>query len=379
MSVTFTTVFHDLRGSSGEQGTECDSNVAKQHGSRPRLRRAAILVAVFATAGGVAVYAGASGAGAAPAPSITQVQAQINSLQGKVDKIGEEYDAAGQQLAAAKARLKQVTTQSDRAQQQYSQASATLAAVAVAGYENSGETSVIGLLTSGNPDAVLSQASLLLQIEGTHNEEAQQLLTSANELSTMKQQRQRTETGVEQLTAQYASQKSSINQLLNKQKDMLDSLTATQQAEVAANSVGGSTTSADVTSSAINYPGPTGSQADSAVEFAYAQIGKPYEWGATGPGSYDCSGLMYAAWGAAGVSMPRTTEDEWADLPHIPMSDLQPGDLILYNGESHVAMYVGVVDGTAYIIDAPHTGADVERIPEDTSWYADSADGAVRP
>jgi peptidoglycan DL-endopeptidase CwlO len=352
-----------------------NNDVAKQHASRSRLRRAAVLVAVFATASGIAVYAGASGAGAAPAPSITQVQAEINSLQGKVDKIGEEYDAAGQQLAAAKTRLNQVTEQSDRAQQQYNQASATLAAVAVAGYEDSGQTSIIGLLTSGNPDAVLSQASLVLQIEGTHNEQAQQLLTSANELSTIKSQRQRTESGVEQLTAQYSAQKSSINKLLNQQKAMLDSLTATQQAEVAANSVGGG----NVTSSPMAYPGPTGSQADSAVEFAYAQIGKPYEWGATGPDAYDCSGLMYAAWGAAGVSMPRDTYDEWADLPHIPMSDLQPGDLILYNGESHVAMYVGVVDGTAYIIDAPHTGADVERIPEDTSWYADSADGAVRP
>ena len=110
MSVTFTTVFHDLRGSSGEQGTECDNDVAKQHASRPRLRRTAVLVAVFATAGGIAVYAGASGAGAAPAPSINQVQAEVNSLQGKVDKIGEEYDAAGQQLAAAKTRLNQVTT-----------------------------------------------------------------------------------------------------------------------------------------------------------------------------------------------------------------------------------------------------------------------------
>ncbi len=160
--------------------------MANHHGSRPRLRRAAVLVTVLATAGGVAVYAGASGAGAAPAPSINQVQAEVNSLQGKVDKIGEQYDAAGQQLAAAKSRLAQVTKQSDRAQQQYNQASATLAAVAVAGYENSGQTSIIGLLTSGNPDAVLGQASLLLQIEGTHNEEAQQLLTMANELSTMK-------------------------------------------------------------------------------------------------------------------------------------------------------------------------------------------------
>jgi cell wall-associated NlpC family hydrolase len=336
------------------------------------MRRAAVLVTVLATAGGIAVYAGASGAGAAPAPSITQVQAQINSLQGKVDKIGEEYDAAGQQLAAAKSRLNQVTKQSDHAQQQYNQESATLAAVAVAGYENSGQTSVIGLLTSGNPDAVLSQASLVLQIEGTHNQEAQQLLTSANELSTMKQQRQRTETGVQQLTAQYAGQKSSMTKLLNQQKAMLDSLTAQQQATIATASVGGSATTGTVTAT---YTGPTTSQADKAVAFAYAQLGKPYVWGATGPDSYDCSGLMYAAWGAAGITLPRDTYGEWANLPHIPLSSLQPGDLILYNGESHVAMYVG----GGYIIDAPHTGAVVEKLPESTSWYAAGADGAVRP
>ena len=353
--------------------------MANQHGSRPRLRRASVFVAVLAVVGGAAVYAGASGAGAAPTPSISQVEAEINSLQGKVDKIGEQYDAEGQQLTAAKSRLGQVSTQSDRAQQQYSKASATLAAVAVSGYENSGQTSIVGLLTSGNPDAVLGQASLLLQIEGTHNEEAQQLLTMANELSTIKQQRQRTESGVQQLEDQYAAQKASMTKLLNQQKSMLDSLTATQQAEVAANTVGGSTSSGTVTTSPIAYPGPTGSQADAAVSYAYSKIGDAYVWGATGPSTFDCSGLMYAAWGAAGVSMPRDTYDEWAELPHIPLSDIQPGDLILYNGESHVAMYVGTVGGTAYIIDAPHSGADVERIPMDTSWYASGEDGAVRP
>jgi peptidoglycan DL-endopeptidase CwlO len=349
--------------------------VANHHGNRPRLRRAAVLVTVLAAASGVAVYAGASGAGAAPAPSISQVQAEVNSLQGKVDKIGEQYDAAGQQLAAAKARLAQVAKQSDRAQQQYDKASAALAAIAVAGYENQNRTSVIGLLTSGNPDAVLGQASLLLQIEGTHNEEAKQLLTLADELSTIKEQRQRTATGVAQVAAQYASQKSSMTKLLNKQKAMLESLTAQQQAQVTAASVGGDTTSGNVTTTPVAYTGPTSTQAGKAVAYAYAQLGKPYVWGATGPDSFDCSGLMYAAWQAAGVTLPRTTYDEWASLPHIPLSDVQPGDLILYNGESHVAMYVG--DG--YIIDAPHTGAVVEKLPESTSWYADSADGAVRP
>jgi cell wall-associated NlpC family hydrolase len=332
-------------------------------------------VTVLATASGVAVYAGASGAGAAPAPSINQVQAQVNSLQGKVDKIGQQYDAAGQRLAAAKARLSQVTKQAGKAQQQYNQARATLTAVAVAGYENAGETSVIGVLTSGNPDAVLNQASLLLQIEGTHNAQAQQLLTSANELSTIKGQRQRTAAGVAQVTAQYAAQKSSMTKLLDKQKSMLDSLNAQQQAQVAAASVGGSTTTGTVTATPVAYTGPTASQADKAVQFAYAQLGKPYVWGATGPDSFDCSGLIQASWAAAGVSIPRTTYDQWAALPHVPLSDLQPGDIIEYSGESHEAIYVG----NGYIIDAPHTGAVVEKLPESTSWYANGVDGVVRP
>jgi len=349
--------------------------VAERLESRKPVRRAAVLMTVLATAGGIAVYSGAPGAGAAPAPTISQVQKEVNALQGKVDKIGQEYDAAGQQLATAKARLAQVTKQSDNAQQQYDTASATLAAIAVTQYENSGQTSILGLLTSGDPSSVLGQASLLLQVEGTHNEEAQQFLTLANELTTIKQQRQRTADGVAQLEAQYASQRTSMTKLLDTQTSLLKNLTAQQQAAVEAQTVGGSTTSSAVTSTPIAYTGPTSSQADNAVAFAYAQIGKPYLWGATGPGSYDCSGLVQAAWGAAGVSIPRTTYDQWASLPHIPMSDLQPGDLILYNGESHVSIYVG----GGYVVDAPHTGAVVEKILESTSWYAGSADGAVRP
>lgn len=349
--------------------------MAKRLASRSRLQRAAVIVTALATVSGIAVYAGAAGAGAAPAPSINQVQAEVNSLQGQVDKIGQQYDAAGQQLSAARLRLAQVTKQADRAQQQYNQASTALASVAVSGYENSAQTSIIGLLTSGNPDVVLNQASLLLQIEGAHNEMAKHLLTMATQLSGMKEQRQRTEEGVAQVAAQYAAQKSSMTKLLNKQKAMLDSLTAEQQAEVAAASVGGSTATGNVTTAPIAYTGPTSTQAGKAIAYAYAQLGKPYVWGATGPDSFDCSGLMYAAWQAAGITLPRDTYEEWAGLPHVPLSDIQPGDLILYNGESHVAMYVG----NGYIIDAPHTGAVVERLPESTPWYADSVDGVVRP
>jgi cell wall-associated NlpC family hydrolase len=349
--------------------------VANYIGGRTLLRRTALTVTVLAAACGITLYAGAAGAGAAAKPTIAQVKAKISSLQGQVDKIGQEYDAAGQQLSAAKARLAAVTQQTDRAQAQYNQASATLTAVAVAAYENSGQTSILGLLTSGDPTQVLGQASLVLQIEGTHNEQAQQFLTLARELATIQQQRQRTETSVAQLTAQYGSQKKSMSQLLDTQTSLLNSLTAQQQAQVTAAEVGGAASSGTVSTTPVAYTGSTSTEAGQAVKFAYAQLGKPYVYGATGPDSYDCSGLVQAAWAAAGVSIPRTTYEQWAALPHIPMSDLQPGDLIYYNGESHVSMYVG----NGNIIDAPHTGATVEMLPEDTSWYAQLADGAVRP
>jgi len=125
------------------------------------------------------------------------------------------------------------------------------------------------------------------------------------------------------------------------------------------------------------YTGPTGTQADAAVAFEFKQLGCPYVYGATGPcpDGFDCSGLAQAAWASAGVDIPRDTYSQWAALPHIPTSDIEPGDLLYYNGEGHVAMYVG----NGEIIDAPQTGEDVEEIPMDTPWYAENFDGAVQP
>ena len=75
----------------------------------------------------------------------------------------------------------------------------------------------------------------------------------------------------------------------------------------------------------------------------YAQLGCPYVYGGTGPChmGFDCSGLVQAAWAAAGVQIPRDTYWQWAALPHVPLSSLEPGDLLMYNGVGHVAMYVG--------------------------------------
>ncbi|NEB76962.1 glycoside hydrolase [Streptomyces sp. SID14478] len=93
-----------------------------------------------------------------------------------------------------------------------------------------------------------------------------------------------------------------------------------------------------------------------AVQFATAQLGKPYVWGAEGPASFDCSGLTSQAWAAAKRPIPRTSQEQWKQLKHIDIKDMRPGDLIIYHDDaSHVGMYIG--DGA--IIHAPRPGRNV--------------------
>ncbi|MFD4524904.1 NlpC/P60 family protein [Streptomyces sp. NPDC058470] len=93
-----------------------------------------------------------------------------------------------------------------------------------------------------------------------------------------------------------------------------------------------------------------------AVAYATAQTGKPYEWGAEGPKSYDCSGLTSQAWASAGDAIPRTSQEQWKQLTHVDVQDMRPGDLIIYFADaSHVAMYIG--DGA--MVHAPRPGRTV--------------------
>ena len=328
--------------------------------------RGVVLGAGLVMAGGLAVFA--TGAGAAPQPSVNQVQTRINQLTSQFDQVSEQLDQAGQQLSAARSRLSQVRLRLNHANSQFQTAQASMAQTAAAAFEDTGATSIAGVLTSGDPSVVLQQGSLLMELSGNRNAQTKQLLTDASQLASVEQEMQRTEAGIAGLKNQLAAHKSSLGKLIDTQKATLASLTVPQQQTVQGNSIGGGgTTSA-------TYSGTTSTQGGKAVAFAYAQLGKPYQWGATGPGSYDCSGLAQAAWAAAGVSIPRTTYAQWAALPHISTSALEPGDLLYFDGVGHVAIYVGGGD----IIDAPQTGMDVQKIPL-SGWYASTLVGAARP
>jgi cell wall-associated NlpC family hydrolase len=118
--------------------------------------------------------------------------------------------------------------------------------------------------------------------------------------------------------------------------------------------------------------------ANVALSAAREQLGKPYQWGATGPGAFDCSGLTGWAYAEAGVLLPRTSREQWSAGPHPGLGYLQPGDLLFWATNTsdpatihHVALYIG----NDQMIAAPHTGANVTVQPV----YLDGYIGAVRP
>jgi len=339
-------------------------------GIQSRFRRGVAIAAGLVAIGGVTIFA--TQAGASPQPTVAQVEAKVNQLTSQYDKVTEQLDQVGEQLTAAQTRLAQVRVDANHANAQFQAARTIVAQMAAATFMDTGATSIAGVLTSGDPSIVLQQGSLLLELSGNRDAETAQLLTDANQLASVEQELQRTENAIEMLRAQLADHKNSLGSLIATEQATLDGLTVPQQQAVKRNSIGANGSTQHVT-----YTGPTSTQADKAVAFAYAQLGCPYVYGGTGPcpRGYDCSGLAQAAWAAAGVDIPRDSYEQWAELPHVSMSALEPGDLLIYNGEGHVAIYVG--DG--YIIDAPETGMDVERIPMSTPWYAYSLDGAVRP
>ncbi|MEW2811939.1 NlpC/P60 family protein [Streptomyces massasporeus] len=109
-----------------------------------------------------------------------------------------------------------------------------------------------------------------------------------------------------------------------------------------------------------------------AVRYVVRQLGKPYEWGAEGPRTYDCSGLTSQAWAEAGTPIPRTSQEQWKRLERIPLDELRPGDLVVYFPKAtHVALYLG--DGM--VVQAPRPGAKVKVSP----IAANPVLGAVRP
>jgi len=160
-----------------------------------------------------------------------------------------------------------------------------------------------------------------------------------------------------------------LNRLKAQQQALLAQLSPAQQASIG---VGGGC------QTGCTYHGTTATQAGKAVAFAYSMLGCRYTYAGSGPCTYgyDCSGLVQAAWAAAGVSIPRVSWDQLNDpnFLAVSLSNLRPGDILGFAGGSHVGIYVG----GGYLIHAPVPGQNVQKV-QLAGWYLANFFKAVRP
>ncbi len=144
------------------------------------------------------------------------------------------------------------------------------------------------------------------------------------------------------------------------QKQRADAAAAAKRAEIErqARAAAGSQRSVDVGVDPGNIPAPSGG-AQAAIAYARAQLGKPYQYAGAGPNTFDCSGLTMMAWAQGGVSMPHGSQAQYNMFPKVPISQLQPGDLVFFGSSGPSNHHVGIYVGGGTMIEAPHTGANV--------------------
>lgn len=304
-------------------------------------------------------------ASGAPQPTVSQIQQKLNKLNTQADKLDDQFNQVQQELTSANQRLALVNKQAARYLVTFDSMRTQVAQIAAQQFENSALTTPEALLTSGDPQEILNQSSILLELSSSNRSAMRQYFAAAKRLEGAQQSARRAKDAIASLKTKLASKKTTLKKAIAQQQSLLAQLSPAQNTGLGS---GGTTVG--------QFTGPTNTQAEKAVAFAYNALGCPYVFGGTGPcgSGYDCSGLTMEAWASAGVSIERTSEDQWASLPHVSTSALEPGDILVFAGASHVGIYVG----NNMLIDAPHTGLDVEKVAL-TGWYLSNLDGAVRP
>ena len=306
-----------------------------------------------------------------PQPTVAQVQAKLKQLNDKLNWLTQRYDVANQNLQSARQRSTLISREVARDMTAVQGMREQIAQIASNVYENGSMTSVAALLTSGDPQTLLSQSAFLAHLSSNNYQQLQQFLKTDRQLTGAKAMAKRTQDAIAAARKKLAAQRATLNKNIAQEKSLLASLSPAQQAAAVG---GGGTTGGGPGG---GTPAPASSQAGKAVAFARAQLGCTYFYGGTGPchsPGFDCSGLTMSAWAYAGVSIPRDTYGQ-ATLPEVSRADLAPGDIIEFSGETHVGLYVG----GGMLIDAPQDGIPVEEVSLNSSWYSSNYDFAVRP
>ncbi|WP_262699130.1 MULTISPECIES: C40 family peptidase [Streptomyces] len=292
-----------------------------------------------------------------------QVRAKVDAYQREAEEATEKYNGAREKADKARRTLEALRDQAARRTTRLNTARNALGAFATAQYRSGTIAPTLQLALSSSPDQYLQRASLA---ERAGSRQAALIATIGRQERKLRQVRGEAADRLAALRASRtaaAHHKRTVQEKLAAADRLLGRLTLEQRQRLLAARGG---------DKAAGSLAPAEGRAARAVSYAYAALGKPYVWGATGPHGYDCSGLTQAAWRAAGVALPRTTYTQINAGQRISRDQLAPGDLVFfYSGISHVGLYIG----GGRMIHAPHPGAPVRLASVADMPFA----GASRP
>lgn len=341
---------------------------------KPRQRlttaSAARTAATLAVAGAATAAVLPGAAHADPAPTARQVKAQVDRLYREAEVATEKYNGAKSEATAAAKSVDALRDEAARRTARLNTARDVLGAYAAAQYRSAGIDPSVQLALSSDPDQYLRRATYA---ERAGERRAAEVRSVRRQVAEIAQVRAEAAGKLDELASRQAALKehrATVRAKLAEARRLLARLTPAERASYNASEDGRGTGHADRGTPRAAVAAPD-SRAARAIAFAYGALGKPYVWGATGPDSFDCSGLTQAAWRAAGVSLPRTTYTQINAGQRVPRSQLAPGDLVFfYSGVSHVGLYIG----NGRMIHAPRPGAPVRIAPIDEMPFA----GATR-
>ncbi|NNN36897.1 glycoside hydrolase [Streptomyces sp. S3(2020)] len=361
----------------------------------PGTRVAGIRTPALATAALTSVALLSQTATAAPStddkPSIEEVEKKVDDLYRQAESATEKYNSAKEKTSKQRKEVDTLLDDVAQRTQKLNEAREELGSFAAAQYRTGAsapdtatflladspqdyfdQTQLMGRMTSRQKDAVddyVTEQSATMKKRQEATDSLETLSESQNDLKTAKATVQRKLSDARELLSQLTAEEKARLAAIEKKKqeeaarkaaELAKQQAAEQKAAAeaaAAEESAGSSSSSEASDSSY------ATKAEKALAFARSQVGKPYVWGATGPDSYDCSGLTQAAWNAAGISLPRTTYDQVNAGTTVSLASAQPGDLVFfYDDVTHVGIYIG----NGKMIHAPKPGAYVR---EESIYY----------
>jgi cell wall-associated NlpC family hydrolase len=299
-------------------------------------------------------------------PDISSVQSKVDKLYQQAEQASERYNDARLEMKQAQTRLSALQADLDRQQNKVDGVREQVAAAVVSQYQGQALSSTTQVLLSQNPDAFLDQMTAVSEYNDQQSQMMADFAVQAKQLEMRQAAAKRELDRIAATKQELGKEKSEIDSKAAEAKDLLSTLK--NRAAAASRSKDRAATPAAAPVANVAASGRAGA----AVQYALAQVGDAYVYGAAGPSAFDCSGLTMMAWAQAGVGLPHSSGAQMGSGPSISQSQLQPGDLVFYYSPvSHVGMYIG----NGMIVHAANPGSGVTTAPVNSMPYS----GAVRP